>query len=385
MMIRRTLLNSMLILSESDVRKCLDMKSCLEANRQALIAVANGTAQVPSRLALQYHDERRNVTVNKDAAAAADFTLVKPAALQTKMMGVKIVSIRNQNPDKGLPLVPATVLHIDPVTGIVQAVLAGTYLTGARTACSSALAVQNYYSNSNSKNLERVVIFGAGLQAEQHVRALVAALPSLPMIQVQLTLVNRSAPRAEKLAALLLQQGLVGECSVILLEDRNAIGHALECANVIVTCTNTVAPLWDAGLAERIPKDCIITGIGSYTSEMQEVNEATVNQCQQVWIDTHEAASVGDLKHLLEPNNKNGDNCSRRQPSVMLLGDVLQQQQEAAGTSSTSTGSDGESSHSSQGLVFFKGVGTAIQDVLTADLVVQRARELQIGTNVDMS
>jgi ornithine cyclodeaminase/alanine dehydrogenase-like protein (mu-crystallin family) len=34
---------------------------------------------------------------------------------------------------------------------------------------------------------------------------------------------------------------------------------------------------------------------------------------------------------------------------------------------------------------FYKAVGTAIQDVFTADMVVKRARELGIGTEVDMT
>ena len=36
------------------------------------------------------------------------------------------------------------------------------------------------------------------------------------------------------------------------------------------------------------------------------------------------------------------------------------------------------------GLVFYKGVGTAIMDVILAHAVVQRAKELQIGLQVDM-
>ena len=37
------------------------------------------------------------------------------------------------------------------------------------------------------------------------------------------------------------------------------------------------------------------------------------------------------------------------------------------------------------GLVFYKAVGTAIQDVLTADVIVDKARRLGIGTSIDMS
>jgi len=383
----RTLVKSMLILSESDVRKCLDMKTCLEANRKALIAVANGTAQVPPRLGLQYHhDEDGTADASTDAAAAADFSLFKPAALQTatttQNMGMKVVSVRSQNPTIGLPLVPATILHIHPATGIVEAVLAATYLTGARTASSSALAVQH-----TQRIIDHVVIFGAGLQAEQHVHALRTALdknynqqqpssspPLLPLPKV--TLINRSAPRAESLAAQLHAQGAVRDCRVVRLADRDAVGLALETADAIVTCTNAVAPLWDEALDARIPDDCILTGIGSYTPDMQEVPAVTVDRCCQIWIDAPGAETVGDLKHLLPPQQPNQQaSPAAARPVMTLLGDVLQQPLQT----------DGSLGDNRKGLIFFKGVGTAIQDVLTADVVVQRARELRVGTHVDMS
>jgi ornithine cyclodeaminase/alanine dehydrogenase-like protein (mu-crystallin family) len=44
------------------------------------------------------------------------------------------VSVRSQNPSFGLPLVPASILHVDAMTGIVDAIIAGTYATACRTA-----------------------------------------------------------------------------------------------------------------------------------------------------------------------------------------------------------------------------------------------------------
>lgn len=387
----------MLILSETDVRRCLDMRACLAANREALIAVASGDALVPSRLALPYH---RAAAVGVAAAAVAsdtamaapaeDWSLFKPASLQqqkeTLKMGVKVVSIRATNPAHGYPLVPATVLHMDPVTGTVDAVLAATYLTGARTAAGSAIAVQHYFkhqqphNNDNTmKRLQHVVIFGAGLQAEQHVHAIRTAMENdeysaavanvtIPVV----TIINRTAPRAEQLQANLLRTGgLVDACHVVELCDTAAVAKALQTANVIVTCTNAVVPLWDDHAAEFLSPDscCIIVGIGSYTPNMQEVPIATVNRCRHVWIDTPEAVTVGDLKHLQQPH-PNDATPTTTTARTQLIGTVLQNKDDACACS---------------GLVFYKAVGTAIQDVLTADAVVQKARELKIGTEIDMS
>ena len=113
-----------------------------------------------------------------------------------------------------------------------------------------------------------------------------------------------------------------------------------------------------------LPPGCHINGIGSYTPEMQEISPEAVNR-SRILIDTPEAKTVGDLKHLAD----------RADHPISILGDVL-------GDPATwkKQGSGG-----AQDCTFYKGVGTAIQDVMTADLVVKRARELGIGVEVDMS
>jgi ornithine cyclodeaminase len=395
--------STMLVLSETDVRHCLDMRSCLEANRRALIAVASGQAIVPERIGLPYKAPR--AAANHPPAtgacgdpaggaavpAAQDWTLYKPAAMEdtdknsnaTLCMGMKVVSIRDRNPALGLPLVPATVLYQNPATGIVEAVVAATYLTAARTAAASALAVQHHYSTPSSATgaaalstkVQHLVVFGAGLQAEQHVHAIATAMhmTSFPRI----TIVNRTYPRAQALKETLVSQGLVGSgdgggdcfCTVVLLDDSTKISEALASADVVVTTTNTDRPLWDGAATQRLLlKDtCIITGIGSYTPYMHEVPTDTVQGCSTIYIDTLGAKTVGDLKHVQEQD-----------PRYRLLGDVISDRELKPLDAGTDTAP-------SSGLAFYKGVGTAIQDILTAEIIVKNARRLNIGTEVDMS
>ena len=72
--------------------------------------------------------------------------------------------------------------------------------------------------------------------------------------------------------------------------------------------------------------------------------------------------SVGELKHLLAKN------------PATLLGNILLD--ESSMPSPTSDRVD---------CTFYKSVGTAIQDVVTANAIVQQAREMGIGTEVDMT
>lgn len=268
------------------------------------------------------------------------------------LMGCKIVSTRQENPLHNLPLVPATVLSIHPATGIVQAVLAGTYLTGARTAAGSALATQVAMAN---RTLHHLVLFGAGLQASLHVQAIAAALEYQSFDRI--SIINRTRPRADALRDEILKHGQAERIDIVLLDDHLRVSETLSTADCVVAATNTVQPLFK----DRLPEGCHVNGIGSYTPDMREIDIA--DQCR-VWIDTPEAKAVGDLRQL-------GDG-----HPIELLGDILKKQE---GNQYIERGDDRYS------CTFYKAVGTAIQDVWTAHIVVEQARKLGIGTEIDMA
>jgi ornithine cyclodeaminase len=384
----------MLILNEEEVRQCLPMARCIDANRRALGSIresGNGGSLVPPRIGVPYYnsDTKPTRTTNnkkgddeKDKGtktAPADWTLIKPAAYYPKnddetqgekdecLMGLKVVSVRANNPSKfGKPTVPATVMMVNAETGEVNAVLAGTYLTAARTAAGSAIATQHCLSSQNesseSKN-NNLVLFGAGLQAEAHMEALSCVIKIR-----KVTIVNRTMPRALALKERFLQVYDLSspeDVQVVLLHDEDMVEAAVRDAHVIVTATNSATPLFDGDWARA---GCHINGVGSYTPTMQEVGDSMVRRCQ-VLMDTPEAREVGDLK-----------DCNQ-QIIVGLLGDVL------AGTACLDPNGLSKNDATPQDrtdCTFFKSVGTAIQDILTATEVIKNARASGIGTTVDM-
>ena len=414
--------SSMLFLSEQNVQKVLTMKDCLQVNRQAFQALANGTARVPTRLGLPYGNN-------------GDWTLFKPASLtdttdntpdKKDMMGIKVVSVRAQNPSNGKPLVPATILSIDPASGMVQGVIAGTFLTAARTATGSALSTL-LCQQSSHKHIQRVTIFGAGLQARMHVYALSTALATqqdlLSESQRQyyqqqqqtpeeqqsspspsssnnnnkdqhqipiphLTIINRTPANAQALKNALEQDASATwahQIDIIDLSDSLAVAAAVADSQVIYTTTNTPTPLFDSH--SLVTPGTHVASVGSYTPDMQELPARLVDHCR-VFVDTPEAMQVGDLRHL----------ATTPQHPVTLLGWALlqhskQQQQQPPPQSDTTDNHDPQASwwEDDQWVdpqvhycTFFKSVGTAIQDVTTANLVVDKARQLGIGTEIAM-
>lgn len=325
----------MLILSETDVKKCLDIKACLAANRKALRVIATGEgALIPTRIGIHYKDD--------------DWSLFKPATLPPLNLGVKVVSTRANNPSIGLPQVPATILHMNRETGMVEAVLGGTYLTAARTASGSALAIQYHCARLN-----HLVIFGAGLQAQLHIDTIQAAmdLDTIPM----LTVINRSSESAEKFIKTNLHR--CAEVEVVLLSDTSRVISAVERADAICACTSSKEALWPG--TAQLKENCVMTAVGSYIPDRREIPLEAIESCDLVYADTIDAKEAGDLKDVNEDKI-----------DIKIFGNILSAEPNPC---------------PSPGRVFFKSVGSAIQDVLTTDIVVEEARRKKIGQIVDMS
>ena len=94
------------ILSREDVQQALPMRQAIEAMKAAFAQLSTGRADLPLRVALQVpqHD---GVTLFMPAYLAAD-----------DQMAVKIVSVFDHNPGKGLPLIHALVVAVDATTGV---------------------------------------------------------------------------------------------------------------------------------------------------------------------------------------------------------------------------------------------------------------------------
>src|SRR4030095_7422144 len=80
----------------------------------------------------------------------------------------KIVSVFQNNPSRGLEIVQATYLLLDAETGVPLSLMDGRFITGIRTAATSAVATK-FLSDPAAK---RLAVFGAGVQAKFHTQAM---------------------------------------------------------------------------------------------------------------------------------------------------------------------------------------------------------------------
>lgn len=292
-------------------------------------------------------------------------SLFMPASTNDDL-AIKIVHVRPENQSKSLPTVPGIVLYVDQETGLLKALFDGTILTYVRTSGLSGLATK-YMSRSNAHTL---TVFGAGNEAEWHIRAVVAVRPSIRRVFI----VNRTMDRATDLARRMDREmpgrsfhaveSSYGTCEG---ESENGtvrcVEDAIRVADIICTCTNSSTPVLRG---EFISPGTHINCIGSYKPTMQEVDTQTICRSNHIYCDASEAIwhEAGDFLCALEDGSMTKDNLLGDMYSIVRLGDKFL-------TDETS-------------VRLFKSVGGSLFDTIIAGAAFRHARQHTLGQAISI-
>lgn len=321
----------MRILSGADVRAAVDMPAAIEAMRQAFAELASGTANVPLRLGLE-----------------TDYgvTLFMPAELKgIGAAAAKVVSVNPANAEAGLPVIHAVVVVLDPETGRPLALMDGTWLTALRTGAVGGLAA-DLLARPESRT---VALFGAGVQARTQLAA-VRCVRDVAAVRV----VSPSGASADALIA-----ELGGEIDARRVDDPD---QAIEGADIVIAATSSATPVFDGA---RIEPGTHVTGVGSFTTEMREVDTALIRRARVI-VDQREAIleEAGDIVGPIV------DGAVDESVMVAELGDLVLGRVPAR--------------NSPDEITFFKSVGNAVQDVAVAARVLEVAGRRELGIVVDL-
>jgi len=197
------------------VEALLDYPGCIAAMRQAMTALSSGDRRQPLR---------QIVTVG-----AGELFGVMPGSLAAlSTFGAKLVSVFGDPGRPGRSRHQGVVVAYDDTTGAVACVADAEAVTRIRTACASAAAT-DALARSDARVL---AVFGTGLQARSHLRALALVRPFESML-----LWGRSAASAQATAASLAEElGLPIEA---VADGREAATRA----DVICTVSGAPAPI----------------------------------------------------------------------------------------------------------------------------------------------
>jgi alanine dehydrogenase len=229
--------------------------------------------------------------------------------------------------------VQASVLVADRASGEPLAPLDGEALTLRRTAATSALAAA-HLARADAHTL---LIVGSGRLAPWMARAHMALRPGLRRVLVW----GRRADAAATLARTLAGEGVAAEAA----PDLEA---AVRSACIVCCATTSNTPLVrGAWLAPGTHLDLV----GAFTPRMREVDDAAVMRSRIV-VDTY-AGALAEAGDLVQPL-ANGS--LRREQVLAELAEVLRGERRAR--------------QSLDDITLFKSVGSALEDLAAAELVL---------------
>jgi len=299
------------------------MSDLIAAMEPALAGFSAGRVVQPVRTAIEYRP-------------AAYFGLMPAYDPASQLIGAKLLTFIPGNLEKGVPTHQALIALFHPESGELLAVADGRYITEARTAAVSALSAR-LLAREESHTL---ALIGSGVQAHSHLEAL-GLVRDLREVRVW-------SPTRARLDAFVAHAGP-------RVHSAGCAEEAVRGADIVGLATNSRTPVIDdAWVAEGAH----VIAVGACRPTHQEAPSALLQRALLV-VDSRAAAVVESGDVIL----------SGMQDRIHAeLGEVA---------SGVKTGRS-----AAQQVTFFKSLGLAIEDVVSAGLAYRRALAAGRGTRV---
>ncbi len=312
-----------LMLAKTEVQQLLDMDALLDALAEGFKVLSDGKVVAPTRNA---------VTVPN-----AGLLIAMPAWQPGSNITVKLVSVFHGNIQLGIPGHQALICLFDPQTGTTLSIMDGTYITAMRTAGAAALSARLLAR----PEAHVLAILGAGVQGHSHLKI-------FPRIRnfSEIRIASHSFPDAQKLAAT--------DSRARALESFEDAVHG---ADVVCLCSTSSEPIISLNW---LSPGTHITSVG-YMPPGGELGRDVIEHAH-LFVETRLAfelppAGCAELVGL-DPN-------TATELGELLLGRRPGRQ------------SDDE-------ITVYKSMGHAMEDMVAANLVYQRAHEKGLGRVVSL-
>ena len=234
-----------------EVEALLDYPGCIDAVRGAMIALSSGERPQPLRQIFTVGDDQMFGTMPGELQALSTF-------------GAKLVSVFADPARPGRTRHQGVVVAYDGKTGAVSCIADAEPITRIRTGCASAVATDALAG----EDAEVLAIFGTGVQAEAHLRA-------VPLVRSfrEILLWGRSEERTGRFAAEMSDR--IGRPVVPVSDGEEAAGRA----DVICTVTSSAEPIL---LSEWVKPGTHVNLVGSSYLGPVEVDAALVARARYV-------------------------------------------------------------------------------------------------------
>ena len=308
----------MRIFTDAQVRSLLDPVEVVHAIEAAFAREYRATAVMPVRTHVE--------------VSGRGVLLVMPCYdSAVPGLGTKLVTFFHNAAER----LQATYVLLDPLSGKLRAIMAANYLTDIRTAATSAVATR-HMARPDANILG---IFGTGRQARSHIEVMTAVR------RFERVLVCGSSPKRSQAFATAMAHDL--RLKIEAVDARTCASHA----DVICTCTTSPTPVVQG---TWLRPGAHLNLVGAFQASKREVDSETMRRARVV-VDTYEGA-LAEAGDLLIPMSE----------GVISREHVVADLHELASGKKAGRISADE-------ITVFKNLGCALEDLVTATLVWQKA------------
>jgi len=239
------------IFDAAQVEGLLDYPGCIDAVRKAMTALSSGERPQPLRQIWPVGDGEMWGIMPGDLASLSTF-------------GAKLVSVFHEPGSTSRTRHQGVVVAFDGKTGAVSCIADAEPITRIRTGCASAVATDALAREDS----EVLAVFGTGVQAEAHLRA-------LPLVRIfrEILLWGRSPEKTREFAEQI--SAAIGLPITALSDGR----EAAETADVICTVTSSREPVL---FAEWVKPGTHINLVGSSMRGPVEIDAALVAKARYI-------------------------------------------------------------------------------------------------------
>ena len=323
----------MIIVSEADAKELISVPESIEVIAEAFSAVDGQKV------------ESYPVVREKVAEAEGIFGVKSGVRNDTNLLGLKAGGYWKKNQDAGVGNHQSSTVLFCKMSGVPLAFVSANYLTALRTAAAAGLATRALAR----EDAQTLAIIGAGGQAPFQIEAIRAVRPIERVL-----IVSRSQTSAEELAARLNSVGAVKAIAC----DAEA---ACKDADILTTVTPSSEQLVQAGW---IRPGTHINAMGADTRGKRELDPKLLLSSRVFVDDWRQASTIGECQHLAHSGE------------LSLEG--------IAGTLGGLASGRDVGRLAATDVTVFDSTGLAIQDLAVAAYVVEKAKKVGIGSEVEL-
>jgi ornithine cyclodeaminase/alanine dehydrogenase len=324
-----------LLLKRRDVAALLGIEECIAAVEQVFRLQGQGKTAPPGVLGIHARDGGFHIKAGL-------------LELDRSYFAAKTNANFPQNVKRyGLPLIQGVIVLCDGENGYPLALMDSIEITIQRTGAATAVAAK-YLAKPDSKV---VTVCGCGNQGRISIRALAGVLP----LEKVLAYDNDEA-QARRFAREL------GEELRTDVEAASELEKAVRQSDICITCTPSKQPFLKR---DFVSPGTFIAAVGADSPEKQELEPSLMSRNKIVVDILEQCAEFGELHHALDAG------LLTRESVYAELGEVV------AGTKPGRT--------SAEEIIIFDSTGMALQDVVAAAAVYEKAAAAGKGTLMNFS